>query len=123
MKISEIRELPDQDIEAQIAKSHAALFKFRFNAGNDDMQRAGEIRGLRKGIARMKTVLKERQAKAASGSTSDNSTVRPPSAACCARIDSSRPYMASQNRRCSRANGSACPHRSSCPPTGSCRNR
>ena len=61
MKITEIRELPDTDIEAQIAKNHAQLFKFRFNAGNDEMQRAGQIRDLKKGIARMKTVLRERK--------------------------------------------------------------
>ncbi len=60
MKISEIRELPDPDIESEIAKNRAQLFKYRFNSGNDEMQRAGQIRDLRKGIARMKTVLQER---------------------------------------------------------------
>ena len=66
MKISEIRELPDSDIEVQIAKNHAQLFKYRFNAGNDEMQRAGQIRDLKKGIARMKTVLRERKLRSAS---------------------------------------------------------
>ena len=63
MKIGEIRELPDTDIEAQIAKNRAQLFKYRFNAGNDEMQRAGQIRDLKKGIARMKTILQERKLK------------------------------------------------------------
>lgn len=61
MKASEIRDLHPQEIESQIQKIRSQLFKYRFHAGNDEMQRAGEIRGLRKDIARLKTVLRQRQ--------------------------------------------------------------
>ena len=60
MNTGEMRELPSVELEGQIAKIREKLFKYRFHAGNDEMQRAGEIRGLRKDIARMKTVLQER---------------------------------------------------------------
>ena len=60
MKAQEIRELPDVELESEIDKSRAKLFKFRFHAANEEMQRAGEIRQLRRNIARMKTVLRER---------------------------------------------------------------
>ena len=61
MKVSEIRDLAEEDLHAEVAKLHAKLFKFRFNSTNDEMQRAGEIRGARRDIARIKTVLRERQ--------------------------------------------------------------
>ena len=61
MKTNDIRELPDIDIQTEIKKAHAKLFKFRFNSANEEMQRAGEIRTLRRDIARMKTVLRQRE--------------------------------------------------------------
>ncbi|MEM7261268.1 MAG: 50S ribosomal protein L29 [Planctomycetota bacterium] len=61
MKPSEIRDMPDEEIRNEINKARAELFKFRFHADNQEMQRAGEIRGLRRDIARMKTILRERQ--------------------------------------------------------------
>ena len=61
MNTGEMRELPSVELEGQISKIREKLFKYRFHAGNDEMQRAGEIRGLRKDIARLKTVLQERR--------------------------------------------------------------
>ncbi len=61
MKAVDIRGLPREEIEDQIAKIRAKLFKFRFQRENEEMQRAGEIRELRRTIARMKTVLRERE--------------------------------------------------------------
>ena len=61
MKTLEIRELPDIEIESEITKARAKLFKFRFHAANEEMQRAGEIRQLRRDIARMLTILRQRQ--------------------------------------------------------------
>ena len=61
MKISEVRELQTADITLEIGKIRSRLFKYRFNAASDEMQRAGEIRTLRRDIARLKTILRERQ--------------------------------------------------------------
>lgn len=60
MKPSEIRDMPDAEIETQITKAREKLFKFRFHAANEDMQRAGEIRTLRRDVARLKTVQRQR---------------------------------------------------------------
>ena len=61
MKASEIRDLQREEIDSQIEKVRAQLFKFGFHASNEDMQRAGEIRLLRRDLARLKTVQRERQ--------------------------------------------------------------
>ncbi|MBT5738144.1 MAG: 50S ribosomal protein L29 [Planctomycetes bacterium] len=60
MKISEFRQLPDEDLTIEIRKRREGLFKIRFKAANEETQRAGEIREMRKDIARMNTVLRER---------------------------------------------------------------
>ncbi|MFQ5653118.1 MAG: 50S ribosomal protein L29 [Planctomycetota bacterium] len=67
MKASEMRELPAVEIETEIKKRHARIFKFRFNSGNEEMQRAGEIRKLRRDIARLKTVQRERELEGSRG--------------------------------------------------------
>lgn len=65
MKASEIRGLPAEEINTEIRKARAKLFKFRFHTGDEEMHRAGEIRNLRRQIARMMTVLRERELKEA----------------------------------------------------------
>jgi len=67
MKISDIRELPDVDIETEIATRRKKLFDHRFRAGQEEKQRAGEIRALKRDIARMLTVQKERKLEAQKG--------------------------------------------------------
>ncbi|MDE0959812.1 MAG: 50S ribosomal protein L29 [Planctomycetota bacterium] len=60
MKINEFRQLPDEDLNTEIRKRREGLFKIRFKAANEETQRAGQIREMRKDIARMNTVLRER---------------------------------------------------------------
>ena len=60
MKVSEVRQLPDEDLVIEIKKRHESLFHIRLKAANEEVQRAGEIRSMRRDIARMKTVLRER---------------------------------------------------------------
>ncbi len=67
MKTTEIRDLPEVDIEAEIAKCRKKLFDYRFKAGQEEKQRAGEIRTLRRDIARMMTVQSERRIAAQKG--------------------------------------------------------
>ena len=64
MKISEIREMPSAELEKEIGKIRAQLFKFGFHSSKEEMQKAGEIAELRKRVARMKTVQRERTLKA-----------------------------------------------------------
>ena len=52
--------LPDEDLEKEIGKRQEGLFQIRLKAANEETQRAGDIRVMRKDIARMNTVLRER---------------------------------------------------------------
>ncbi len=67
MNTSDIRDLPQTDIESEIAKCRQKLFDYRFRAGQEEKQRAGEIRSLRRDIARMMTVQSERRIAAQKG--------------------------------------------------------
>lgn len=61
MKIEEIRGKEDSEIEFDIAQVEKEYFEMRFRSlteGNQNPSRLGE---LRKDIARMKTILRERQ--------------------------------------------------------------
>ena len=60
MNVKEVRQLPDEDLVLEINKRHESLFQIRLKAANEEVQRAGEIREMRRDIARMKTVLRER---------------------------------------------------------------
>lgn len=59
--IDELRELPAEDLKVEISKAREKLFKFRFHGKNEEMQRAGEIRALRRRIARVLTIVRERE--------------------------------------------------------------
>lgn len=61
MKTSEIREFPDADLNDQIREHRERLFKIKFNSASEENQRAGEIRKLRRNVARMKSILRERE--------------------------------------------------------------
>ncbi|MAW77630.1 MAG: 50S ribosomal protein L29 [Planctomycetes bacterium] len=60
MKVSEFRQLPDEDLAIEIRKRQEGLFQIRLKAANEETQRAGDLREMRKDIARMNTVLRER---------------------------------------------------------------
>ena len=60
MRVSEFRQLPDEDLEIQIRKRHESLFQIRLKSANEEVQRAGDLREMRRDIAKMKTVLRER---------------------------------------------------------------
>ena len=61
MKISEIRELPTEEIHQQLAGQKRALFNLRFQRETEQLERPAELRKLKKDVARMLTVLRERE--------------------------------------------------------------
>jgi large subunit ribosomal protein L29 len=61
MKTEDIRDLPEVDLRSEVAKRRKKLFEHRFKSGQEEKQRAGEIRALRREIARILTVQRERQ--------------------------------------------------------------
>ena len=61
MKTSEIRELSDEEIIAKIAENKEELFNLRFSQATGTLEKPSRIRDLRKEIAKMKTIMRERK--------------------------------------------------------------
>ncbi len=61
MQATEIRELNEQELEARIAELQEERFRLRLRAATQPLEQPHRLRDLRKDIARMKTVLTERQ--------------------------------------------------------------
>jgi large subunit ribosomal protein L29 len=63
MKAKEIRELTDAEIRARIKEDGELLQKMYFNHAISEIESPAKIRILRKDIAKMHTILTERQSK------------------------------------------------------------
>jgi large subunit ribosomal protein L29 len=61
VKTEEIRELGDADIEQQIEETQEELFRLRFRSATQLLENPMLVRSLRRDIARMKTILRERE--------------------------------------------------------------
>ena len=61
MKVKEIRELTDEEIKAKLKESKEELFNLKFSQATGNLEKPSRIRDLRHTVARLKTVLKERE--------------------------------------------------------------
>lgn len=61
MKTSEIRELSDEEIVAKVAENKEELFNLRFSQATGTLEKPSRIKELRKEIAKMKTIMRERK--------------------------------------------------------------
>lgn len=61
MTNKEIRELTTEEIDKKIKEGKEELFNLRFNQATGNLEKPSRIKELRKMIARMKTILRERQ--------------------------------------------------------------
>ena len=61
MKVKEIRELSTEEIQKKIVETKEELFNLRFQQATGNLEKPSRIRELRHTVARMKTVLKERE--------------------------------------------------------------
>ena len=61
MKVKEIRELTTEKIVAKIKEDKEELFNLRFQQATGNLEKPSRIRDLRHDIARLKTVLRERE--------------------------------------------------------------
>lgn len=61
MNISEARELPPAELQSEILKAREKLWKMRFQARGEPVENPGALRGLKKDIARLLTVLSEKK--------------------------------------------------------------
>jgi len=60
-KIKEIREVNSADLEKEISKLKEELFDLNFKRATGTLENSARIKEIRKTIARIKTVLTERQ--------------------------------------------------------------
>lgn len=65
MKVSEIREMNDEQLAAELAQTRRELFDLRFQAATERLDAPSELRKLRKTIARILTVQNQRSKAAA----------------------------------------------------------
>lgn len=65
MKASEIRELSDNELQDRIRELKEELFNLRFQMATGQLENNMRLREVRKSIARVKTVLRERELTAA----------------------------------------------------------
>ncbi|HHX87901.1 MAG TPA: 50S ribosomal protein L29 [Firmicutes bacterium] len=60
MKVKEIRELSDQELEQRLEDLKDELFNLRFQLATGQLENMMQIKDCRRNIARVKTVLRER---------------------------------------------------------------
>ncbi len=63
LKIKELRELSNRELEGKIMESKKELFSLRMKQSTGTLENPSKIRELRKDVARMKTILRERELK------------------------------------------------------------
>ncbi len=63
LKNKDIRDLSTEEINKKIAEYKEELFNLRFNQATGNLEKPSRIKELRKLVARMKTVLRERELK------------------------------------------------------------
>lgn len=61
MTNQEIRELSNEEILSKIEETKAELFNLRFQQATGSLEKPSRIHELRKLVARMKTILRERE--------------------------------------------------------------
>jgi large subunit ribosomal protein L29 len=60
---ADIRDLSDDEIAEQITQAKEELFRLRFRSATQELESPVLLRTLRRDIARMKTILRERELK------------------------------------------------------------
>lgn len=63
MKISEIREQTKEELEAKLVDIKKSIFNLKFQKATGQLENPVKIRNLRKDIARIKTLLREKELK------------------------------------------------------------
>lgn len=59
--VKELRALSNEDLVAKIKESKKELFDLRLKQSTGSLEQPSKIRELRKNVARMKTILRERE--------------------------------------------------------------
>ena len=60
-KAQELRELNEEQLHAELTQTQQELFRLRFQASTEKLDAPSNLRKLRRNIARIKTILNEKQ--------------------------------------------------------------
>jgi large subunit ribosomal protein L29 len=66
MKASEIREMPQAELERELSELKSELFKLRFQLATNQLDNPMKLKDVKKSIARVKTIIRENEIKSAS---------------------------------------------------------
>ncbi|MDP2496912.1 MAG: 50S ribosomal protein L29 [Candidatus Palauibacterales bacterium] len=61
MKPDEIRELTDRELQEQIDEREEELFRLKFRGAYQELENPALVKELRRDVARMKTIQRERE--------------------------------------------------------------
>ncbi|MGI6307283.1 MAG: 50S ribosomal protein L29 [Dethiobacteria bacterium] len=67
MKASEIRELSDNELQEKAQELKGELFNLRFQMATGQLENTTRLKEVRRSIARVKTIMRERELAAAAG--------------------------------------------------------
>ena len=77
MRAEEIRELTADDIRARVAELEEERFRLRFRSATEPLENPLRLRTIRKDIARLKTVLTEKEKGAGDAGATDKGATEP----------------------------------------------
>ena len=60
-KIEELRKLTTEELNNEIKENKEELFNLRFQQATGNLEKPGRLKDLRKEVARMKTIIRERE--------------------------------------------------------------
>ena len=61
MKINKIKEMSSPDLEKELSELKTELFKLRFNLATNGLENPMKIKEVKKDIARINTILRQRE--------------------------------------------------------------
>lgn len=61
MKLEELRKLSNEELTKKIKESKEELFNLRFQQATGNLEKPSRLRDLRKQVAKMKTIIRERE--------------------------------------------------------------
>jgi large subunit ribosomal protein L29 len=77
MRAEEIREMSDADIRTRIAEMEEERFRLRFRSATETLEDPLRLRTIRRDIARLKTIQRERELAASAETTTRRTGKRP----------------------------------------------
>ena len=80
MRAEEIREMSDADIRSRIAEMEEERFRLKFRSATETLEDPLRLRTIRRDIARLKTIQRERELTASAEGTATGGTSKRPRA-------------------------------------------